>query len=61
MAQLAKGMQSGPGNELAGVEGRAELLIKLGDALDQKRDFFGDNGRPGNMIGESALLSINPR
>ncbi|KAH6658725.1 hypothetical protein BKA67DRAFT_220491 [Truncatella angustata] len=48
--QLAKGMQSGPGNELAGLEGRAELLIKLGGALDQKREFWGDNGRPGNMI-----------
>ncbi|KAK9413953.1 hypothetical protein SUNI508_11405 [Seiridium unicorne] len=50
VSQLAKGMQSGPGNELAGIEGRAELLIKLGDALDQKREYFGDNGRPGNMI-----------
>lgn len=54
VAQLAKGMQSGPGNEMAGIEGRAELLIKLGDALDQKREFFGDDGRPGNMICEFA-------
>ncbi|KAI1770016.1 DUF1688-domain-containing protein [Hypoxylon cercidicola] len=48
--QLAKGMQSGPGNEVAGLEGRAQLLIRLGSALASKVDFFGDDGRPGNMI-----------
>ncbi|KAI1848553.1 hypothetical protein JX265_011593 [Neoarthrinium moseri] len=50
VAQLAKGVQSRPGSELAGLEGRAELLVKLGHALDQKKEYFGDNGRPGNMI-----------
>ncbi|RWA03428.1 hypothetical protein EKO27_g11677, partial [Xylaria grammica] len=49
--QLAKGLQSRPGNEVAGLEGRAQLLIRLGDALAQKGDFFGEDGRPGNMIG----------
>ncbi|KAI0401993.1 hypothetical protein F4802DRAFT_392670 [Xylaria palmicola] len=48
--QLAKGLQSRPGNEVAGLEGRAQLLIRLGDALAEKRDFFGDAGRPGDMI-----------
>ncbi|KAI2613375.1 DUF1688-domain-containing protein [Hypoxylon sp. NC1633] len=48
--QLANGMQSKPGNELAGLEGRARLLIRLGDALAKKTDFFGADGRPGNMI-----------
>ncbi|KAI0110606.1 DUF1688-domain-containing protein [Hypoxylon sp. NC0597] len=48
--QLAKGMQSRPGNEVAGLEGRAQLLIRLGDALAKKTDYFGDDGRPGNMI-----------
>ncbi|GAW19449.1 hypothetical protein ANO14919_089360 [Xylariales sp. No.14919] len=48
--QLAKGLQSRPGNEVAGLEGRAQLLIRLGDALAQKGDFFGEDGRPGNMI-----------
>lgn len=47
--QLAKGMQSQPGNEIAGLEGRANLLIRLGDALE-KADYFGDDGRPGCMI-----------
>ncbi|KAI8625593.1 DUF1688-domain-containing protein [Xylariaceae sp. FL1651] len=48
--QLAKGLQSGPGNEVAGLEGRAQLLMRLGDALAENRDFFGETGRPGNMI-----------
>ncbi|KAI2629346.1 DUF1688-domain-containing protein [Hypomontagnella submonticulosa] len=48
--QLAKGMQSRPGNEVAGIEGRAQLLIRLSNALADKTDFFGTDGRPGNMI-----------
>ncbi|KAI1469612.1 DUF1688-domain-containing protein [Daldinia caldariorum] len=48
--QLAKGMQSRPGNTIAGLEGRAQLLIRLGNALSEKTDFFGVDGRPGNMI-----------
>ncbi|KAI1113294.1 hypothetical protein F5Y14DRAFT_225078 [Nemania sp. NC0429] len=48
--QLAKGLQSRPGNEVAGLEGRAQLLIRLGGALAEKTDFFGETARPGNMI-----------
>lgn len=55
--QLAKGLQSRPGNEVAGLEGRAELLIRLGGALQKQRIFFGDEGRPGNMVGEYSLHS----
>lgn len=50
--QMAKGLQSKPGNEMAGLEGRTELLIRLADALDSSKEFFGENGRPGNMLGE---------
>ncbi|KAI1452859.1 DUF1688-domain-containing protein [Annulohypoxylon moriforme] len=48
--QLAKGMQSRPGCEVAGLEGRAQLLIRLGSALEDKIEYFGDDGRPGNLI-----------
>lgn len=37
---------------MAGMEGRANLLLRLSEALDEKREFFGENGRPGNMLGE---------
>ncbi len=51
MEQLAQGLQSQPGNEMAGLEGRAQLLIRLGRALEQSKEFFGEDGRPGNMLG----------
>jgi hypothetical protein len=35
---------------MAGIEGRAQLLIRLADALEN-REFFGEDGRPGNMLG----------
>ncbi|KAH6692466.1 hypothetical protein F5X68DRAFT_267456 [Plectosphaerella plurivora] len=47
--QLAAGLQSKPGNEMAGIEGRTQLLVRLADALHEKTEFFGD-GRPGNMV-----------
>jgi hypothetical protein len=49
--QLAAGLQSRPGNEMAGIEGRTQLLVRLANALHEKTEFFGD-GRPGNMVGE---------
>jgi len=48
--KLAQGLQSQPGNEMAGLEGRAQLLIRLGQTLEGNRDYFGDDGRPGNML-----------
>ncbi|OAR02471.1 hypothetical protein LLEC1_05974 [Akanthomyces lecanii] len=50
VAQLAAGLQSKPGNELAGLNGRTDLLLKLSAALKSKTEFFGETGRPGNMI-----------
>ena len=48
-------MQADGDNELVGLEGRTELLVKLSDALNEHSEFFGADGRPGNMIGESTL------
>lgn len=48
--QLESGLQSRPGNELAGLGGRTDLLLKLSKALRSKTEFFGETGRPGNMI-----------
>ncbi|KAF8468157.1 hypothetical protein BDZ91DRAFT_811542 [Kalaharituber pfeilii] len=45
---LANGLQISPENPIDGLEGRASLLIKLGDAMDNK-EYFG-SGRPGNML-----------
>ncbi|KAK0629551.1 hypothetical protein B0T17DRAFT_488122 [Bombardia bombarda] len=48
--KLAQGLQSTPGNEMAGLEGRAQLLIRLGKALQDKKEFFGEDGRPGSLL-----------
>ncbi|KAL4883031.1 hypothetical protein BJY04DRAFT_31993 [Aspergillus karnatakaensis] len=46
---LAKGFQHSEQNPLAGIEGRAGLLIRLSDALNHQ-EFFGVDARPGNML-----------
>ncbi|KAJ5343217.1 uncharacterized protein N7506_003041 [Penicillium brevicompactum] len=46
---LAKGMQHSEQNPLAGIEGRAGLLVRLSEALNNQ-DFFGVDARPGNML-----------
>ncbi|TWU70550.1 hypothetical protein ED733_000975 [Metarhizium rileyi] len=48
--KLRDGLQSHPRNELAGLEGRTELLIRLADALGDNVEYFGADGRSGNMI-----------
>jgi len=53
--KLAQGLQSGPGNEMAGIEGRAQLLLRLGKTLGEKVEFFGEDARPGNMLGGSLV------
>ncbi len=48
---LAKGFQVSPENPLVGLEGRLQLLQRLGQVLDRNPLFFGiDNPRPGNMV-----------
>ena len=48
--QLAKGLQVSEQNPLPGLEGRAGLMSRLGDAL-KNRAIFGSAGRPGHMLG----------
>ncbi|WP_068270540.1 URC4/urg3 family protein [Aldersonia kunmingensis] len=46
---LARAFQVGPSNPLVGLEGRAELLHRLGDVMiDQS--VFGTDGRPGGLF-----------
>ncbi|KAI3538808.1 hypothetical protein CPAR01_07814 [Colletotrichum paranaense] len=48
--RVSAGLQSKPGNEMAGIEGRTQLLQRLANALTEKREYFGDSGRPGHMV-----------
>ena len=47
---LGKGLQVTETNPIAGLPGRAGLLSRLADAL-QNPEYFGRNARPGNMLG----------
>jgi hypothetical protein len=48
---LADGMQVSEKNPMSGLEGRAGLLMRLSQAM-QNQEMFGKDGRPGNMIGK---------
>lgn len=45
-------MQADPDNEIVGLEGRTEVLVKLSEALAEHPEYFGADGRPGNLVGE---------
>ncbi len=52
VADLKTGFQIGPDNPLVGIDGRAELLRRLGALLLAKPDIFAraDSGRPGGLF-----------
>lgn len=53
---LARGLQVTDDNVIDGLEGRAGLLVRLGDAL-QNQEVFGLEARPGNMLGMAIQIS----
>ena len=48
---LGKALQVSESNPMLGLEGRAGLLVRLGDALGNQK-YFGGDARPGNMLGK---------
>ena len=48
--RLAAAFQHGPGNELAGLEGRAALLRRLGEVAADAPQWFGRPARLGNVV-----------
>jgi hypothetical protein len=50
LAQLAQAFQVSPTNPLVGLEGRLALLHRLGAAIGQQPEIFGDRGRLGNLL-----------
>jgi len=49
--KIATSMQVNEFNPMVGLEGRASLLTNLGKALEANPQFFGQDARPGNLIG----------
>lgn len=52
MEKLGMGLQVSDTNPIIGLEGRAGLMTRLGQALDNS-DIWGRSGRPGNMLGKT--------
>ncbi|TFK67629.1 DUF1688-domain-containing protein [Pluteus cervinus] len=48
--KTAEAMQVGEANPMVGLEGRTSLLVNLSKALSASPEFFGTNGRPGNIV-----------
>jgi len=49
---LGSGLQISDNNQIVGLEPRANLLQTLGTSLKALPEIFGDEGRPGNLVGE---------
>ena len=57
--KTAAAMQVSDSNPMVGIEGRTSLLINLSKALKESPQFFGSDGRPGNVIGNVGYLPIS--
>ncbi len=56
---LAAAFQVGPQNPLVGLEGRAQLLLRLGDALAKQPAVFGQTARVGGLYDHLLAASTN--
>jgi len=52
-------MQVDDSNPMVGIEGRSSLLFNLGKALKASPEFFGTDGRPGNIIGTFLCVGMS--
>jgi len=59
IADLERGLQVSKVNPLVGIEGRADLLRRLGRLVASKREMFGgfDTPRPGGLFDRLAMLA----
>ena len=63
MTDAARGLQVSEANPLVGLEGRVELLRRLGKLVASKPDIFGrhDTPRPGGLFDQLAARADNSR
>lgn len=52
--KLAAGFQVSDKNPILGIDSRAALLRSLGGSLLENPSIFGEQGRPGNLVGKNA-------
>ncbi|ODV83796.1 hypothetical protein CANARDRAFT_9356 [[Candida] arabinofermentans NRRL YB-2248] len=48
--EWTKAFQISESNPMAGLDGRIQLMRKLGSALTTNKEIFGEDGRPGNIV-----------
>ncbi|KAF5323038.1 hypothetical protein D9611_009392 [Ephemerocybe angulata] len=48
--RVGEAMQVTEENPMVGIDGRTALLYKLGEALKASPEYFGKDGRPGNLV-----------
>lgn len=51
VAAMRKAFQVTDSNPMDGLEGRVSLLVNLAEALSMSKQYFGEPGRPGQMLG----------
>jgi Protein of unknown function (DUF1688) len=63
VADVARGLQVSDGNPLVGLEGRVDLLCRLGKLVASKPDIFGlhDTPRPGGLFDQLRARAENGR
>jgi hypothetical protein len=63
VADLARGLQASDANPLVGLDGRADLLHRLGRLVASKPEVFAlhDTARPGGLFDRLALLADDQR
>ena len=58
--KLGAGLQISDHNQVVGLEPRTNLLKTLGNSLKALPEIFGDDGRPGNLVGKlRATISLS--
>ncbi|KAH8833764.1 hypothetical protein DL96DRAFT_1578319 [Flagelloscypha sp. PMI_526] len=57
-SSVALGLQANEANPMVGLDGRAALLTRLSGALKDSPEYFGPDGRPGNLLDRLEKESI---
>lgn len=53
--QVSEAMQVSASNPMVGLAGRTTLLVNLATALASNPRFFGQDARPGNLLGKCII------
>jgi hypothetical protein len=55
LEKMAEGFQVTESNPMVGLEGRTNLMAAIGTSMVENKQWYGEEGRPGNIVGQSYL------